>query len=520
MMLQTAVRSDTAQGGGQSGLNQTAQDVEDAQEGPIDPNQYVLGAGDQLTLTIFGNEFLSSELSIMPEGGITLPGIGEKRIAGLTLRAAEDTIAKILSPIYRNATVTLSLLRMRHFKVYCSGWVERRTAIMASPMERISDVIERAGGLSQKGIAYLRNIQVTHNNGTTTYVDLYPFYFWGNLASDPHIQDGDVVFATVLDPANLITIYGEVAAPGDYQYSAGDSFSTVIRMAQGLLPSADIDSIEISRFRGDGVSSKDFYVSLADDWRRDNSHFPSDFPVQQGDQFFIRAIPHWHIARTVAIAGEVNYPGRYPIEKDSATLTELVARAKGFTRDADLENAELIRRSTMYVADREFDRLSKMLPSEMSKDESEYFKAKSREHPGLVTVNFTKLFLRQDKREDITLHGDDSVYIPSINNYVTLIGSVNNPGRVAYSSSYTLQDYIAEGGGYGFHADKSDVRALKPRNGEQYDPASSSVKIEPGDSIIVPEEQETNLWPIILQTVQVVTSVVGIFFGVYAITHH
>ena len=67
-------------------------------------------------------------------------------------------------------------------------------------------------------------------------------------------------------------------------------------------------------------------------------------------------------------------------------------------------------------------------------------------------------------------------------------------------------------------ADKSQLCAPKPRNGEQYDPSSSSVKIEPGDSIVVPEEQEINLWPVVLQTVQVVTAVVGIFFGVYAIT--
>ena len=223
---------------------------------------------------------------------------------------------------------------------------------------------------------------------------------------------------------------------------------------------------------------------------------------------------------TAAIAGEVNYPGRYPIGKDSTTLRELVARAKGFTADADLDNAELIRRSTMSIDDPEFDRLSKMLPSEMSKDEQEYFKAKSREHPGLVTVNFQNLFDKHDEREDIVLRENDSIYIPASRNYVTLIGSVNNPGQVAYSPNYTLQEFIAEGGGYGFRADKSGVSAIKPRNGEQYDPSSNSVKIEPGDSIIVPEVQETNLWPVILQTVQVVTSVIGIFFGVYAITHH
>ena len=122
MMLQNQGRSDTTHGGGQAGTDLSQQNVEDALEGPVNPDEYVLGAGDVLLLTIWGNEYISTELAVMPEGDVNLPGIGDKRVAGITIRAAEDSIAKVVSPVYRNATVSLSLVRVRHFKVYCSSW--------------------------------------------------------------------------------------------------------------------------------------------------------------------------------------------------------------------------------------------------------------------------------------------------------------------------------------------------------------------------------------------------------------
>lgn len=262
MMLQSVGRSDTTRNKQQSGYLPEQQSRSDVQEGPVDPKVYVLGAGDQLILTIWGNEFISDDLTVMPEGDVVIPNIGEKPVAGLTISEAEDAIMKIVSPVYRNARVSISLSHMRHFKVYCSGWIEQRTAIIASPTDRISDIIERAGGLSQKGAAYLRRVQVTHSDGTATSVDLYPYYLWGNIASDPHVRDGDVIYASGMNPANTVTIYGEVGTPGEYQYAERDSLSTVLLMAQGLLPSADVDSIEISRFRKDGVTTEIFFCQL------------------------------------------------------------------------------------------------------------------------------------------------------------------------------------------------------------------------------------------------------------------
>ncbi|HZV12513.1 MAG TPA: SLBB domain-containing protein [Candidatus Kapabacteria bacterium] len=526
MMLRMLGQKDTS-GSAQQNQSMPGQTRSSGQqellEGPVDPTTYILGPGDELMLTIWGNEFITEPLIVMPEGNLVIPTIGTKKVAGLSIATAEDSIAKIVSPVYRNARVSLSLITMRQFKVYCMGWVEEHHALLATPVDRVSDIIERAGGFTQKGSAYLRRIKVTHRDGTADYVDLYPYYLWGDVSSDPYVRDGDAVYPTVANPVKTISVYGNVGAPGDFQYTETDSFSTALRMAQGILPSADIDSIEVSRFDKSGLASEHFYVSLANErheGKGDYTRIPNDFPLHEGDEIFVRAVPRWHIARTVAIAGEVNYPGRYPIDEDSTTLSDIVAQAKGFTKDASLEDAELLRKSGTNIVDREFDRLQKMMRSEMTDDEYEYYKAKSRERPGLVVVNFRKLFLDNDKREDIILRDDDSIYIPPIRDYVTIIGQVENPGRIMYASNTALDEYIKRAGGYSYNANQSGVRVIKTRSGEVFDPRSNSYKIQKGDTIFVPESEEINIWPVILQTLQVLGTLAGILFGVYAITHH
>lgn len=501
----------------------------DALEGTVDPTQYLLGPGDELLLTIIGREFTSMNLLVMSEGDVLLPNTGHILMAGKTLAQAESLVVKTLTPLYREATFNLALSKMRRFRVYLAGWVERHDAMLATPVDRVSTMIERAGGFTKKTVAnplmsaYIRRIPVHHRDNTTTFVDLYPYYFYGDLSCNPYVRDGDVIYVTVSSPSNMVSIYGEVGWPGDFQYGERDSLSTLIDLAQGFLPSAYLDSIEVSRFNADGTSSERFYVngtgiaSVVSGGRA--SAGASNFALQRGDQVFVREKPKWHLSRTIVLAGELKYPGRYPIRKDSARLTEVISRAGGFTDEAAIEDAEIIRKSGTAMIDREFERLLKMIPSEMTKEEYEYFKAKSRERPGVMVVDFKRLFVQKDLSEDIFLREDDSIYVPAARNYVSIIGRVNTPGRILFDPSMKFDGYIVKAGGYGFRADESGARIIKTRTGEMFDPRKTSkYTLEPGDTIFIPEEPETNLWPAVITAITITAQLAGVLFGVYAIS--
>ena len=79
-------------------------------------NHYVLGAGDQVRVVVFGQEELSGEFSVNADGSVALPLVGAVTAAGKTPNALESAIALALSPDYvRDPQVSVEVLRYRPY---------------------------------------------------------------------------------------------------------------------------------------------------------------------------------------------------------------------------------------------------------------------------------------------------------------------------------------------------------------------------------------------------------------------
>src|SRR4030042_5239218 len=70
--------------------------------------------------------------------------------------------------------------------------------------------------------------------------------------------------------------------------------------------------------------------------------------LKPNDYLFIRTVPDWDIFKTGQIAGEVKSPGTYSIKKGEM-LSSVMVRAGGFTDNAYLLGAVLIRESTRVL---------------------------------------------------------------------------------------------------------------------------------------------------------------------------
>ncbi len=130
-----------------------------------------------------------------------------------------------------------------------------------------------------------------------------------------------------------------------------------------------------------------------------------------------------------------------------------------------------------------------MQVKDMSELEYEYFKIKSREKPGRVSVNFVELF--RSGQGDIKLRDGDFIMIPKVSEVVNVSGEVANPGLLSYSPERNYLDYINLAGGYSFRAQKSQVKIIKGVTGE-WQKASKKNKLNPGDTILVPEKKKVN----------------------------
>jgi len=113
------------------------------------PTDYVLGPGDQVAISVFGEPDLSVEFTLSDNGALNYPFLGEIRVAGLTMPELEKRIAEGLRGDYLiNPDVTVSMMRYRQF--FLHGEVNRPGGYPYQPGLTLEKAVALAGGLSPR----------------------------------------------------------------------------------------------------------------------------------------------------------------------------------------------------------------------------------------------------------------------------------------------------------------------------------------------------------------------------------
>ncbi len=470
-----------------------------------------------LSITVYTTEPIRVETAITPEGKLVVPRAGVLNVKDLTLDSVQNLVASEARRIYRDVQVDVSLRRLRQFKVYVLGAVAVPSVVVATPADNVFDVLERAGGILDTGA--VRGIMLVREGlSEPIRVDLQRYFSFGDTKANPTVQGGDKIIVPLRNDKDVISISGEVASQGEFPFQEGDSLSTLIRMAGGLLASAMLDSVQLVRVRQEGDSMEEVVLNLSE-WKNrqfGSEALPGDMPLRTGDRVFVREIPKWNERSEVVVKGEVRYPGRYAIIPNVTRLTEVIRMAGGFTEQASLEDAVVIRVSEVKLLDREYERLRNLPPSEMSKGELQYYRTKSREVKGVMSVSFPDLFMRNKLDNDPVMRNADSIMIPPRNVYINVTGSVRTPGRIVYKAGLQYMDYINLAGGFGFRADKQATLIIKVK-GDQFPADSENYELEPGDNILVLDEPEIKFIDVFTQVLTIAAQIVTIVGVVLAI---
>ncbi len=493
-------------------------------EGPVDAAEYILGPGDVLSIVILATPEVRHQIMVDPEGNLSIPNVGTLAVADLSLADARSQIMNLLRAKYTSREMTISLFTLRTFRVSVAGAVYKPGLVTVSGLQRVSDAVTLAGGLKKKlsvlsqtqqtqldtpmrteitmqtsqiqeeallrqSEASQRNIVVQRKHGGRMAADLLRYQLTGDLEANPYLRNGDVIIVpSRQESGSQIDVNGAVKAPAIFEYAAGDRLGDLLRMAHGFTSDADSSYLEIVRFSGKGSLATTLHVDLTDpqNWQ---------LPLQPDDRLYVRAFAKYHEQSNVEVVGEVLRPGLYAIGQKSSHLSEVIAQAGGFTSEASLKNAYVIRRADEDTRDPEFERLKKMNVAEMTINEREYFKIKSRELVGGMGVDFVALFEHKDHTQDIVLRDRDLIIIPAQEQTVKLTGQVVNPGLYIYKPGQTMKYYLQEAGGYNWNVRKTKVRIIKNKTGEWMKPNDDTV-IEVGDTIFVPEKPERDWWMI------------------------
>ncbi|MCL5031092.1 MAG: SLBB domain-containing protein [Bacteroidetes bacterium] len=478
----------------------------EATEGSINPNEYIVGPGDKLFISIIGVQDFSINLMINQEGFLFIPKVGGIDLRNTTLAASKEKIISLINKYYKNVDVFISLIDFRKIKVSLLGDVKKPSSYVLPGNSRLIDLITNSYGLSPT--SNYRNIKVVSNDSTSKVYDFLKYLRFGDSNNDPMLREGDVVIVDKVD--KVISIKGEVKYPGVYEFVRGESVSDFIKLAGGFLSKAKTDTIEVVKFDPEGKNQKSYYYTY-------NRLKDKNILLDNQDMVLVRQVPQYFIDRFVKIGGWVKYPGYYKIIEDKTTLEEVINEAGGFLKDASLVDASLYRNLGTVENDPEYDRLKEMQRKDMTDDEYDYFKAKSRQRKGKVVVDFVALFKNHDESENVVLKNGDVINVPEAKNYIIMLGQVINPGDIIYQKNLKVEDYIRIAGGYGWRAETGDVRVIRANSGE-WVYANKVDQLYPGDAIWVPEEPPApKFWDVFTTSLQIVGQLASIVAATVAV---
>ena len=112
-------------------------------------DQYTLGAGDLVEITVFGQDDLTVETRLSNTGTISYPFLGDIELVGLTLNQIEQVIDDGLRGDYLvNPSVSVSVIEYRPF--FIDGEVKRPGGYPYQPGLTITKAAALAGGFTER----------------------------------------------------------------------------------------------------------------------------------------------------------------------------------------------------------------------------------------------------------------------------------------------------------------------------------------------------------------------------------
>ena len=367
------------------------------------PENYVLGPGDEVIIDIYGASQKTLQLTVSPEGTVTVPDYGPIQVGGMSVGAANTKVRRSLGARYSSSEVKLTVGQTRTILVNVMGEVRTPGTYTLSAFATVFHALYLAGGISDLGT--LRNIKVYRGGRLITIVDIYDYILNGRLAGNVRLQENDVIQVGVYDC--LVDIAGNIKRPMAYEMRRNESVGTLIKYAGGFTGDAYKKAVRLIRKTGEKYA-----VYTVDEFELNS------FRVDDGDSITIDGILDRY-DNMVEIKGAVFRPGKYQLGQGITSVRSLIQQAEGVTEDAFVAHAILHRMKS--------DRTLEVIPVDVQ---------------GIM----------QGTTADIPLRNEDVLFIPTqaervSDRTLTIGGEVFSPGIYQYAANTTIEDLIMQAGG-------------------------------------------------------------------------
>ena len=227
-------------------------------ESTIDSETYILGPGDKIGLSIITSTNLSYVMTITPTGDLWIPDVGAVYISGMNIHTAEAKVSQYIQENrFKLAEVIMVVLNIRNFKIQVIGAVINPGMITVSSVERLSDIIRKAGGLHKH--ADENNISISRTNKPNITCSLRSFQLDGDLINNPILNERNVINVPYLEEQvqdiktsisynqSLVFVTGFVLRPKGHKFISGLTVGDYIAMSGGMTDFGSENNILIYR---------------------------------------------------------------------------------------------------------------------------------------------------------------------------------------------------------------------------------------------------------------------------------
>ena len=420
--------------------------------------EYVLGSGDEILITMWGDAELNIKKVINKNGSVFIDNVGQITLSGKSINDALKVLKERFAVKYStleslNPTtfIDISVGKLNPININMLGSVNLPGTHLVHPNSTIISSLIQTGGIANFGS--LRNIQLIRGGSVLSKIDLYDYLIFGNTSNDLTLLDNDVILIPPLK--NRVTITGAVFREGYFEFTEGENLNDLLKFCLGVRKdfSGDVH-IDRTEFNSNVVNKKRVSKNIYED---------SDLKLAINDSIHFVSSPEF--VPKVYIRGQVLNPGEITLV-ENMSIFDLLKQAGG------IDNPSFIK--TMDLTRAEF----------VSRNENSRFS-------DVRTINIENI-LKGDYQQNYLLQPFDEISIYPNKNYIK-IENVRIMGEVIFPGSYTLndnktslQDLINRSGGYSNRAFEEGIKIF--RDSSQVVWSNLKFNLFPGDSIYVPQK--------------------------------
>ncbi|SAK81517.1 polysaccharide biosynthesis protein [Caballeronia temeraria] len=437
---------------------------------------YAISVGDRIRLRMWGGYDFDAVLTVDSQGSIFLPHAGPLRVVGVSNRDLQAAVTSALRRVFSSrVSIYVDLQAAQPVRVYVAGFVRHPGMYDGTSSDTLLRYLDQAGGIDPDRGSFL-DVQVKRGSLVRGTFNLYDFLLRGDLGAPP-LADGDVIF--VGPRHSTVSVTGLASSARRFEF-AGVS-TTLAQIASAAKPDAAATHVRVTRNAGTMVNVD--YFPLADG---------ASVSLHNGDQIEFTADKQPGTI-TVRVEGEHRGQQEYVLPYGTrlgALLSQVQMTERSASDDVQLFRMSVKQRQKQLL-DSELQHLEAAVLTARSGTEEEARLRKDEAALALQWVDRARTIQptgqtvigKGDVRDALLLENGDVLRVPAKDGLVLVGGEVLFPNTIAANDRYSVDDYIAQAGGFSQDADGS--RVIVAHLDGTFTDARRDKTIKPGDQIMV-----------------------------------